>query len=136
MRLQQEIQRGNLDSARSQLDVAIKEFPSEPGLYNLLGIVEAQKGNRDSAESDFKKALEYAPEFTGALLNLGRLYLEHASEHSKAPSQALDVYQKILRYDQTNAEALYQSAMLLVSYAMVTGALGPLILERFDEQVA
>lgn len=115
LKLQEEIQQGNLVAARKQLDVALKEFPSDPSLYNLLGIVEAQQGQRAAAEADFRKAVERSPEFTGALLNLGRLYMEHAADDPKASGQALDVYQKILRHDQTNAEALYQSAVLLAS---------------------
>jgi len=114
-RLQQAVQNGNLDAAQSQLDEAIKKFPSEPGLYNLRGIVEAERGNRDAAETDFKKALQNAPEFTGALLNLGRLYQEHATKGSKELSQALDVYQKVLRHEPGNQEALYQSAVLLAT---------------------
>jgi len=43
---------GDLEVARSELDAAIKEFPSEPGLYQLLGIVDAQQGNRAAAKSD------------------------------------------------------------------------------------
>ena len=112
-RVQQEIQQGALDSARSQLNLAIKQFPSDPNLYNLRGIVEAQKGNRSAAEADFKKALVHAPNSTGTLLNLGRLYLQYASEDPKALAQALDVFQKILRNEPDNVEALYQSAALL-----------------------
>jgi tetratricopeptide (TPR) repeat protein len=41
--------------------------------------------------------------------------MEHAADDPKASGQALDIYQKILRYHQTNAEALYQSAVLLAS---------------------
>src|SRR5271154_928117 len=43
LRLQQVVQQGDLEAARSQLDAAIKEFPSEPALYNLLGVVEVQR---------------------------------------------------------------------------------------------
>jgi tetratricopeptide (TPR) repeat protein len=114
-RVRQQIQQGNLDSARHQLKLAIKEFPADPSLYNLLGIVEAQSGSRSAAEADFKKALVHAPNSTGTLLNLGRLYLQYASEDSKAPGQALDVYQKVLRNEPDNVEALYQSAALLAT---------------------
>ena len=111
--LQQVVQQGNLEDARTQLDTAIKEFPTDPGLYNLLGVVEAQQGNRSAAEANFKKALAYAPESTSVLLNLGRLYLDNVSQDAKAPARALDTYQKVLRYEPKNTEALYQSAALL-----------------------
>ncbi len=112
-RLQQVVQEGNLEVARSQLNAAIKEFPTDPGLYNLLGIVEAQRGNRSAAEADFRRALVYAPESTGTLLNLGRLYLDNASHDPEAPRKALDAFQKVLRHEPNNSEALYQSAALL-----------------------
>jgi tetratricopeptide (TPR) repeat protein len=113
--LQQVVQQGNLEDARNQLDTAIKEFPTDPGLYNLLGVVEAQRGNRSAGEANFKKALAYAPESTSVLLNLGRLYLDNPSLDAKAPARALDTYQKVLRYEPNNTEALYQSAALLSS---------------------
>jgi tetratricopeptide (TPR) repeat protein len=111
--LQEVVQQGNLEDARNQLNTAIKEFPADPGLYNLLGVVEAQGGNRSAAEANFKKALAYAPESTSVLLNLGRLYLDNASQDPKATARALDTYQRILRYEPNNSEALYQSAALL-----------------------
>ena len=112
-RLQEVVRQGNFESARNQLNAAIKEFPTDPGLYNLLGIVEAQQGNHSAAEANFKKALVYAPESTSVLLNLGRLYLDDASQDPEAPRRALDTYQKVLRYEPNNSEALYQSAALL-----------------------
>jgi tetratricopeptide (TPR) repeat protein len=112
-RLQEAVQQGNLEAAHNQLDTAIKQFPTDPGLYNLLGVVEAQQGNRAAAEANFRKALVYAPESTSVLLNLGRLYLDNAAQDPKAPGKALDTYQKVLRYEPNNSEALYQSAALL-----------------------
>ena len=112
LRLQQLVKQ-NPEGSRGQLDAAIKQYPSEPGLYNLLGIVEAQRGNSAAAEADFRRTLELTPDFTGALLNLGRLYLERSAQDPKAPSQALEVYRKVLGYEGNNTEALYQLAVLL-----------------------
>jgi tetratricopeptide (TPR) repeat protein len=111
--LKQMVEQGNLEAARDQLTAAIKQFPADPGLYNLLGVVEAQRGNRSAAETDFSKALAYAPESTSVLLNLGRLYLDNAAQDPRAPAKALDTYQKVLHYQPNNSEALYQSAALL-----------------------
>lgn len=113
LKLQQIIQQGDLDSARQQLQTALEAFPAEPGLYNLLGAVEAQQGNHAAAESNFKKAIEVAPNFVGALLNLGRLYLENPAKDPSALRKGLEVYEKILTYEPANVEALYQSALLL-----------------------
>src|SRR6476619_631392 len=99
LRLQHLVQQ-NPEGSRSQLDAAIKQYRSEPGLYNLLGIVEAQRKNGVAAEANVRKALEVAPDFTGALLNLGRLYLERSSQDPKALGQALEAYQKVLSYER------------------------------------
>jgi tetratricopeptide (TPR) repeat protein len=111
--LQEVVQQGNLEAAHDQLNAAIKQFPADPDLYNLLGVVEAQRGNRSAAETDFRKALAYAPQSTSVLLNLGRLYLDNAAQDPKSPAKALDIYQKVLHYEPNNSEALYQSAALL-----------------------
>jgi len=107
------IQQGDLTTARSQLMRALQEFPNEPGLYNLMGVVEAQQGNSHEAESSFKRAVEKDPRFTGAYLNLGRLYQESAGKEATAAQKGLETYQKILSYEPENIEANYQSAQLL-----------------------
>ena len=113
LQLQTLVQQGDLEDAASQLRTALIKFPSEPGLYNLLGTVEAQKDRRSAAEADFRKALTISPRFTGALLNLGRLYLERAATDPKDRDRALTAYQNVLLYEGNNSEALYQSAALL-----------------------
>ena len=102
--LQQAIQQGESDSARSQTDAALKQFPSDPGLYNLLGIVDAQRGNHpgDAAvEQLYQNALANAPEFTGALLNLGRLYLQQSADDSRAPGRRWMFIRKFFATIQT-----------------------------------
>jgi tetratricopeptide (TPR) repeat protein len=107
------IQQGDLITAGSQLKRAVQQFPNEPGLYNLMGVVEAQQGNYVQAESHFKKAVEKGPEFTGAYLNLGRLYQENQTRDSMALKKGLETYQKILSYQPNHIEANYQMAQLL-----------------------
>jgi len=113
LRLQQLAQGNDPSTARRELDAAIKQFPSEPGLYNLRGIVEAQQNNPEAAETDFRKALAVEPDFTGASMNLGRLYLQEAPNNPQAVQDALAVYQQVLRHEPGNEEAIYQSAALL-----------------------
>ena len=113
MKLQQIIEQGDLDSAHKELESALVAFPEDPVLYNLQGVVAAQQSDYTAAESNFKKALERAPDFVGALLNLGRLYQENPGKDPDALRKGLAVYEKILRCESSNAEALYQSALLL-----------------------
>jgi tetratricopeptide (TPR) repeat protein len=112
-RVQQLIQQGDLSGARSQLTQSLKDFPREVGFYNLLGVVEAQQGNYRAAESNFNKAIERAPRFTGACLNLGRLYQENLGKDPAALRKGIETYEKLLSYEPSNVEANYQSAVLL-----------------------
>jgi tetratricopeptide (TPR) repeat protein len=107
------LQQGNLSGARQLINQSQKTYPNDAGLANLLGIIEAQEGNFAAAETAFKRAVTRHPKFTGAALNLGRLYLENAAKITDAPQKALAVYQRILLYDPAHVEANYQCAVLL-----------------------
>ena len=114
LQIQQLIQEHKLAEARQQLVQASKQYPSDEGFDNLFGIVEAQEGNYFAAEKSFNRAVAKAPKFTGAYLNLGRLYQENAAGDPQAPRKALDVYRRVLGYEPLNQEANYQSAVLLL----------------------
>src|SRR3981189_622069 len=114
LQIQQLIQDHDLGERRRKILEATKRYPSDAGLDNLRGIVEAQQGNYAAAEKSFSQALQREPKFTGASLNLGRLYQESFAADSQARPKALDVYLGVLAYDAKNAEANYQSAALLL----------------------
>jgi tetratricopeptide (TPR) repeat protein len=114
LQIQQLIQDHNLPEARRQLAEAAKQYPSDEGFDNLLGIVEAQQGNYSAAEKSFSRAFAKAPRFTGAYLNLGRLYQENVAADPQARRKALEVYTRVLDYEPANQEANYQSAALLL----------------------
>ena len=114
LRIQQLIQEHDLPEARHQLLEAAKQYPSDEGFDNLLGIVEAQQGNYSAAEKSFNRAVAKAPKFTGAYLNLGRLYQENVAADPQARRKALEVYRWVLGYEPMNQEANYQSAALLL----------------------
>jgi tetratricopeptide (TPR) repeat protein len=114
LRIQQLIQEHNLVEAHRQLVEAAKQYPSDEGFDNLRGIVEAQQGDYIAAEKSFRQAVAKAPRFTGAYLNLGRLYQENVAADPQARRKALDVYGRVLSYQPMNEEANYQSAALLL----------------------
>lgn len=111
-RIQQLIQSGDLQTARSQLQQTLANLPNDARLYNLLGVIDAQEQDFAGAESNFLRAIHIAPHFTGAYLNLGRLYQEHAAVDPGARKKALDSYQKLLEFDPTHVEANYEAAWL------------------------
>jgi len=112
--IQQLIQEHDLQKARHALAEAANQYPGDAGFDNLLGIVEAQQGDYVAAEKSLRRAIAREPKFTGAYLNLGRLYQENAAADPQAVRKALDVYRRVLEYDAANTEAAYQSAALLL----------------------
>jgi tetratricopeptide (TPR) repeat protein len=114
LQIQLLIQEHDLAEAGRKITEAAKQYPADAGLDNLRGIVEAQQGNYTAAEKSFSQALKREPKFTGASLNLGRLYQENFAVDSQARRKALDVYKRVLDYDPRNSEANYQSAALLL----------------------
>src|SRR5262245_10918410 len=114
LQIQQLFTQGDLAGARKLLNEALKQFPADAGLENLLGIIEAQEGNYAAAERSFSRSVSREPKFTGAYLNLGRLYQENAARDPQALAKALEVYRRLLQYEPENAEANYQSAALLM----------------------
>ena len=111
-RIQQQIQSGDLRSARAALNQAVSLGPADPRAWNLLGVVNAQENQFSAAESNFLRAIQSAPRFTGAYLNLGRLYQEH-SEQPGSAGKALSTYRKLLDFDPAHIEANYQVSLLL-----------------------
>jgi Flp pilus assembly protein TadD len=101
-----------LRGARSELQEALARLPREPRIYNLLGVIDAQEKHFTAAETNFRRAIQLAPRFTGAYLNLGRLYQENANQQG-AVEKALDVYRKLLESEPDHVEANYQAAWLL-----------------------
>ena len=114
LRIQQLIEAHDLREAHRQLKDASEQYPEDAGFDNLLGVVEAQEANYADAEKSFRQALKRAPKFTGAYLNLGRLYQENPALDPQAQRKALDIYKRVLEYEPANAEAHYQSAALLL----------------------
>ena len=114
LQIQQLLQDHDLAEASREILEAAKQYPADAGLDNLRGIVEAQQGKYAAAEKSFSQALKREPKFTGAALNLGRLYQENLAGDPQARRKALDVYLGVLAHDPKNAEANYQSAALLL----------------------
>jgi tetratricopeptide (TPR) repeat protein len=112
-KVQKLIQARDFSGARAELSHGLKEYPNDGPLYGLLGVVEANEGNYAAAEADFKKAIALIPRYAGAYLDLGRLYQENVAKDPEAVKKALDTYERLLRFQPNNREALFQSAFLL-----------------------
>jgi tetratricopeptide (TPR) repeat protein len=113
MRAQALLAQGQRAEARQELAAALRAFPAHPVLHNFLGVIEAQDDHPAAAEGHFREAIRLRPRYTDAYLNLGRLYQEAAPRRPEAAGKALAAYEAVLAYEPGQAEALYQSAVLL-----------------------
>jgi len=112
--IQRLIQSGSLTEASGRIAAALEVHPREPALHNFHGVVEAQQGRYDAAEAAFRHAIALDARFTGAYLNLGRLYQENVTRDPQASQKAVRTYEQLLRFEPANTEAHYQLALLLL----------------------
>jgi tetratricopeptide (TPR) repeat protein len=112
LRIQQQIESGNLDAARAQIGQALKTYPNDGGLENMLGVVEIQQGHEKEAREAFTRAIIHDPRLLGAYLNLSRMDMETAATDGAAREEALRLSQKVLAAEPNNDEANYQAATI------------------------
>lgn len=111
--IQQQIDAGDIDGARSAIALAEKQYPDNGGLENLLGVVEAQQGHMSAARQAFSAAVHHDPRLVGAYLNLSRLDMQTAAHDVDARAEALRMSEKVVQIDPANDEARYQIATIL-----------------------
>jgi len=107
------LQREDLAGAMSAAGAAVRQYPDDPALQNLAGVVAAQSGDAAAAETHFKSAIRLSPRQPAPYENLGRLYQERTAVDPSARSKALDIYRRLLDVDPSSQEALYQAGALL-----------------------
>lgn len=112
--IQQHIQSGDLEGARSLIIDASRTHPAKGGLENLLGIVEIQENHVEQAKKDFADAIRHDPKLVSAYLNLARIDMESAGDDKQKQAETLHLYETALRLDPANAEANFQAANLLM----------------------
>jgi tetratricopeptide (TPR) repeat protein len=114
LQIQQQIEQGHFDSAQTMIRAALERTPSDGGLENLLGIVDAEQGKTDLARQAFAAAIQHNPKLVGAYLNLGRIQMQQSGSDPASRVETLQLYLKVLRMDPANGEASYQAATLLM----------------------
>ncbi len=105
---QAELQQGDEDSAKKQLEVAQTEIgevnvqPAErPETLRLRAAIEAGSGNTDAANKDLQEALSLTPNNVNSLLNYASLQWKLGEKDA-----AESTFQKVLRLDPQNRSAL------------------------------
>jgi len=133
--------RGDIDSADSELKLALQADPLDARSHHLLGCVLAQKGEREQALIGFQRAMTIDPADAGAAYNAGTLLLMRGDAVPAAelletaatirpgdprtynnlakayflaglPELSYAAYEETLRHDRRNAVALHGLAAL------------------------
>jgi tetratricopeptide (TPR) repeat protein len=98
------------EQAIEYLNTAIKQEPSNPQLYDVMGRV-YESGLKDfgNAEKYFIKALEIDPEYVEALSNLGRIYYNQGVNQLGDANMISDP--KLYQEEAAKAKELFKKAM-------------------------
>lgn len=113
--IQQLIQANHTGQAQAAVGAALKRYPANGGLENLLGIIDIQQGNVLQAKQEFARAILHEPKLTGAYLNLARICMQQGELTGDAREQTLHLYEKALQLDSANEEANFEAATLLAA---------------------
>lgn len=111
--IQEKIQSGDLQQARTLAAHAAATYPRDGGIENLLGVIEIEDGHTDAAARAFSNAIRHSPALPAAYLNLSRIRMAAAPTDMAARSEALRLSLKTIELDPANDEAHYQAATVL-----------------------
>ena len=90
---------GRAAALEPSLRKALRRDARSPMHHNWLGLVLKRRGDLAGAEAEFRKTIEYAPDLTGAMANLGSLYLQE-----RRSGEAVALLEHALGQDPRNVE--------------------------------
>ena len=111
--IQHLIEANDLAAAHSAIDEAVRQYPANGGIENLLGIVRIQQGDTAGARGAFTAAVRDNPRLVSALLNLARIDMQSAQSDGTARDEALRLDRRVVALEPRNDEANYQLATIL-----------------------
>jgi tetratricopeptide (TPR) repeat protein len=111
-------QQGRLAEAKTAALNFIRENPSSPTGYNLLGVIEAQQHDFDDAISTLEKALQIAPHSAEPHNNLGNIYIAE-----RKLDLAEGEFRSALRIEPANPDANYNLGALLLAKNDAAGSI-------------
>lgn len=112
------IENGNFPKARVALRNVLKIDPKDADAYFLFAQVEEREQNWRNAFGNYLRVIELNPEHRGALIKLGKFYLE-----AKAYAKVTEVADKVLAKDPKDPGAATLKAAVVASKGSVEEAL-------------
>jgi tetratricopeptide (TPR) repeat protein len=111
--IQHQIEAHDLVGARASIAEAMKKYPDNGGIENLLGIVEIQQGDVTGARQALSAAVRDDPRLVSAFLNLARIDMQAGFSDAAVQNEAMRLDERVLELDPRNDEANYQIATIL-----------------------
>ncbi len=112
------IEHGNFPKARVALRNVLKIDPKDAEAYFLFAQVEEREQNWRNAFGNYLRVVEINPDHRGALIKLGKFYLE-----AKAYDKVTEVADKVLQKDSKDPGAATLKAAVVASKGEVEAAL-------------
>jgi tetratricopeptide (TPR) repeat protein len=111
---------GNIERYNELMKEMIALDPSNPDLYNNLGVANAKLGLNDEAIKYYNKAIELNPENPGALINIAVLILSGEKGYNEKMNALGTSKADYARYDELKEEkiGLYRSAVPYLESAL------------------
>ncbi len=119
------IRQGRLAEAKSATLDFLGKNPSDPGGYNLLGVIEAQQKDFPDAILSLQKSLRIAPHSAEPHNNLGNVYMAE-NKFDLAEGE----FRSALRIDPANPDANYNLGGLLLAKSRAAEAIPYLLQVR------
>jgi tetratricopeptide (TPR) repeat protein len=123
LRIQGYIKKGDLAAAEQSLAKALNDFPTDGGLYNLRGILNADRRNLKAAEADFTRAVELSPRIAGAYLNLARACEMLSANDPDALNRARHALEQVLPLEPKDPAPLMELGRIAEKQKDLKGAL-------------
>ena len=103
---------GNMERYNELMQEMIAVDPTNPDLYNNLGVANAKLGLKEEAIKYYNKAIELNPENPGALINIAVLILDEEQDYNEKMNALGTSKADYARYDELKAEKveLYRTA--------------------------
>lgn len=111
--IQDKIESGQLEEARTLASAAAGKYPRDGGIENLRGVIEIEQGHTQAAVKSFSEAIAHSPQLAGAYLNLSRIKMATAATDRTDRAEALRLSLKVTQLEPANDEAHYQVGTIL-----------------------
>ncbi len=112
------VEQGRLAEAKTETQEFLGKYPSDPGGYNLLGVIEAQQKDFPDAILSLQRSLQIAPRSAEPHNNLGNVYIAE-----KKIDLAESEFRSALRIEPANPDANYNLGALLLAKNDAAGAI-------------